>query len=297
MVIFFLSIAVVLSLQCICKKRKLSALIVFVFTYFAIKEVANQLFSMSAIAPYGIKGNDYYFKFLLGLTGTGITGMPTTDAEHTFLYYDLQHYNFDYNAYHNASKDYLIGLFRERKIDVSFILSKMKRFITGIDNQYCFGDMQFNTEHVALIEFINLFGVIMFYTTILFSLVRAIRNRSTFTDDSFIIPSVVFCISFGIYIFIEVQTRYRYEQYFCLFILSGPAMFDTITLLIEWLRKKNLLGRRKRRNAFSTKEETIYREFSRLLDDPQAYDAMAKAVNPYGDGFACKRIADILINR
>ena len=45
-----------------------------------------------------------------------------------------------------------------------------------------------------------------------------------------------------------------------------------------------------------TKEETIYREFSRLLDDPQAYDAMAKAVNPYGDGFACKRIADSVLN-
>jgi UDP-N-acetylglucosamine 2-epimerase len=43
-----------------------------------------------------------------------------------------------------------------------------------------------------------------------------------------------------------------------------------------------------------TKEETIYREFSRLLDDPQAYDAMAKAVNPYGDGGACRRIADVL---
>ena len=26
----------------------------------------------------------------------------------------------------------------------------------------------------------------------------------------------------------------------------------------------------------------------------EAYDKMAKASNPYGDGFACKRIADIL---
>ena len=43
-----------------------------------------------------------------------------------------------------------------------------------------------------------------------------------------------------------------------------------------------------------TTEETIYREFTQLLDDKQAYKAMAHAVNPYGDGFACKRIADIL---
>lgn len=43
-----------------------------------------------------------------------------------------------------------------------------------------------------------------------------------------------------------------------------------------------------------TEEETIYREFTRLLDDREVYDAMSRASNPYGDGFACKRIADII---
>lgn len=43
-----------------------------------------------------------------------------------------------------------------------------------------------------------------------------------------------------------------------------------------------------------TSEEVIYEEFTRLLDDKDAYAKMAKAVNPYGDGNACKRIADIL---
>lgn len=43
-----------------------------------------------------------------------------------------------------------------------------------------------------------------------------------------------------------------------------------------------------------TEKETIYREFSRLLTDQDAYNAMSYASNPYGDGFACKRIANIL---
>lgn len=43
-----------------------------------------------------------------------------------------------------------------------------------------------------------------------------------------------------------------------------------------------------------TSEEGIYREFTTLLTDSAAYDAMSKASNPYGDGFACRRIADIL---
>lgn len=43
-----------------------------------------------------------------------------------------------------------------------------------------------------------------------------------------------------------------------------------------------------------TQEQTIYEEFNRLLEDREAYCAMAHAANPYGDGHACERIADIL---
>ncbi len=43
-----------------------------------------------------------------------------------------------------------------------------------------------------------------------------------------------------------------------------------------------------------TQEETIYHEFKKLLTDPAEYQMMSKASNPYGDGFACRRIADIL---
>lgn len=43
-----------------------------------------------------------------------------------------------------------------------------------------------------------------------------------------------------------------------------------------------------------TEEETIYKEFSRLLSDKDEYEAMSKASNPYGDGHASERIADVL---
>lgn len=43
-----------------------------------------------------------------------------------------------------------------------------------------------------------------------------------------------------------------------------------------------------------TEEETIYNEFSRLLSDKEEYETMSKASNPYGDGHACERIADVL---
>jgi len=41
-------------------------------------------------------------------------------------------------------------------------------------------------------------------------------------------------------------------------------------------------------------EETIYQMACQLISDPAAYDAMAHAVNPYGDGQACRRIVDAI---
>ena len=43
-----------------------------------------------------------------------------------------------------------------------------------------------------------------------------------------------------------------------------------------------------------TEEEVIYCNFKELLEDKEAYEKMSHASNPYGDGKACKRIADIL---
>lgn len=43
-----------------------------------------------------------------------------------------------------------------------------------------------------------------------------------------------------------------------------------------------------------TDENVIYENFKLLLEDEAAYNAMAHASNPYGDGHACRRIADII---
>ena len=43
-----------------------------------------------------------------------------------------------------------------------------------------------------------------------------------------------------------------------------------------------------------TNEEVIYRELQNLLTNQEEYNAMSQASNPYGDGFASQRIADII---
>ena len=44
-----------------------------------------------------------------------------------------------------------------------------------------------------------------------------------------------------------------------------------------------------------TDEEVIYRSFKQLLEDNEEYARMSNACNPYGDGFACRRIVDDLL--
>lgn len=46
-----------------------------------------------------------------------------------------------------------------------------------------------------------------------------------------------------------------------------------------------------------TEEESLYQACQELLTQPQAYEAMAKAVNPYGDGHAAKKICDALVGK
>ena len=43
-----------------------------------------------------------------------------------------------------------------------------------------------------------------------------------------------------------------------------------------------------------TDEHTIFEAFNALLDNGDEYEKMAKSVNPYGDGHACERIADVV---
>ena len=43
-----------------------------------------------------------------------------------------------------------------------------------------------------------------------------------------------------------------------------------------------------------TEEQAVYSSFSELLDSDKAYRSMSRASNPYGDGHASERIADVL---
>lgn len=74
---------------------------------------------------------------------------------------------------------------------------------------------------------------------------------------------------------------------------EAPALGKPVLVMRDTTERPEGVGAGTLR-LVGTDEDVIYNEFTRLLDDRAAYEKMAHASNPYGDGRACARIADII---
>jgi UDP-N-acetylglucosamine 2-epimerase (non-hydrolysing) len=76
---------------------------------------------------------------------------------------------------------------------------------------------------------------------------------------------------------------------------EGPSLGKPILVLREKTERPEAVqaGTVK---LVGTNSECIVREATRLLEDRQEYDRMARIHNPYGDGRASGRIADLIIS-
>lgn len=198
----------------------------------------NLCFILSELAPIGIKISNPYFKLVLGLTGEGISGIPTTDARHTQLYYDLKELNFDYDAYKEAAKEYLKTCFAERKISLFWLLLKMGGFAGLVDSQY-FANTEFNNKYPFAVDVLNCLGTLLYFASVLFSFVRALKEKETVRNKAYMLWVLIFGLFLGAYILLEALTRYRYEQYYVLFFLGMPLFYGAIKELHKrMIRKK-----------------------------------------------------------
>ena len=75
---------------------------------------------------------------------------------------------------------------------------------------------------------------------------------------------------------------------------EAPALGTPVLVLRELTERPEALQAGTAR-LVGTDPDRIVAETSRLMDDPQAHAAMARAANPYGDGHAAERIVDALL--
>ena len=72
---------------------------------------------------------------------------------------------------------------------------------------------------------------------------------------------------------------------------EAPALGKPVLVLRRETERPEAVAAGTARLA-GTDEAEVYRQAAELIDSPAAYEQMAHAVNPYGDGHACRRIAD-----
>ncbi len=192
-------------------------------TYVVSSNLINEAFVFSGLAPYGIKTDNLWFKLLLGLTGGNITNIATTDAEHTNLYYDLKSFGFDYDAYKSAASSYLMDLFRNHTFRLYYVYNKIANFAGSLDNQYYFnGNIVYPLDHI-LIKTLGFMGMCVYVVVIFFSGIWCVVNKIVEKDEICLLV-IAFGGYFMIYVLFEAMTRYRYEQYYILFLMAVPSM-------------------------------------------------------------------------
>ena len=224
--VIFIAFAIVLVFRCLRSKKmgELACLGALAAGYLAVRFSADGIFRASGIAPEGITVDNLWFKLSLGLTGNGITGIQTVDAEHTNLYFDLQQYEFDADAYKAAASAYVAGLVRTPGSVLEYVLWKILFFAGTVDAQYTFTNTEFLESHAALTGILNGAGMMIYALGVAGTLYRIKRRCAEDQKDLYLAGILVFLGYFAAYILLEAQTRYRYEQYYVLFLLGMPVI-------------------------------------------------------------------------
>ena len=224
--IIILIAVVVLSLVKALVEKDISFLyggIIVIATYVLLSFLINRLFIVTGMAPYGVKSSNFWFKLLLGLTGEGMTHQETVDAAHTNFYFDLQYYGFDYDAYRAAAAEYVKELALNKQIDPKFLYHNIVYFAGFADNQYTYLGSAFIDNHPFVTDTLNSSGLIIYFASVVFASVRCFTKK-ILSHGEIALPALIFGGYFLVQIVFEMQTRYRYEQYYMLFLLAVPAM-------------------------------------------------------------------------
>jgi len=76
---------------------------------------------------------------------------------------------------------------------------------------------------------------------------------------------------------------------------EGPALGVPVLVLRDVTERPEAVASGNVR-LVGTDRSRIVSEVSRLLDDPEEHNKMARSVNPYGDGHAAERIARAILS-
>lgn len=224
----------------------LGFLLIALSTFSTMKIFDYTLLNLNIVPTSTLSSNAKYFKFVLGIHGNGIYNIPTETAEKTQVYFDLQKLNFDYELYNNECKNFIVNKFTQNtKETFGHIKNKMLVFFGEEDNQIGFSGNKVQNSKSYI--FIKYYGYVQYFLLIVFSLLTVIINvkESKFYNtknnlyQTQILFEIVFILYFCAHLLIEVQPRYRYDQYLMLAFIASPSIYLLFSIISSKYNKKD----------------------------------------------------------
>ena len=221
-------------------------LLIILSAFSTMKIFDYSLLNLNVVPTSTLSSNAKYFKFVLGIHGNGIYNIPTETAEKTQVYFDLQKLNFDYELYNNECKNFIVNKFTQNtKETFGHIKNKMLVFCGEEDNQIDFSGNKVQNSKSYI--FIKYYGYVQYFLLIVFSLLTVIINvkESKFYNtknnlyQTQILFEIVFILYFCAHLLIEVQPRYRYEQYLMLAFIASPSIYLLFSIISSKHNKKD----------------------------------------------------------
>lgn len=224
----------------------LGFLLIALSTFSTMKIFDYTLLNLNIVPTSTLSSNAKYFKFVLGIHGNGIYNMPTENAEKTQVYFDLQELNFDYELYNNKCRNFIVNQFTQNTREtLGYIKDKMLVFAGKEDNQIDFsGSIIQNSKSYIFIKY---YGYVQYFLLIVFSLLTVIINvkESKFYNtknnlyQTQILFEIIFILYFCAHLLIEVQPRYRYDQYLMLAFIASPSIYLLFSTISSKYNKKD----------------------------------------------------------
>lgn len=219
-IVALVSIILFLILTMIIKrnyKEKLINITLVTVCYYAVFMFISFMFVISNISEDGLKNNDPYWKFLLGFNHT---------TNGTYDYNDVQYLN-------NSDKE--LEIIKERVFTsptklVKLFSNKINIFWNDSDLSWTFGYISNNSVTVGnkeiyvsditnKLESVNTYLLIILYICVFIGIYLYI-NKKKYNENIILLINNVF-VTFGVFLLIEVQTRYAYNVQVSIAIISA----------------------------------------------------------------------------
>lgn len=217
-------------------KKCLFAIVLIIGSFFMFTRIYDFIMIKTNSVPVSaLNANAKYFKYVLGFQWQQVYGESVTD--------DLDYYGGNYETYNAATKDYVVYVWTHHFTDivVPFAVPKMLRYAGFYDSQIDFSGHS-NTKLGLYTKYL---GYSQYYLVIIFSLLSTIYLYTRKNNDKNLYNrfencfKIIFILMFCAYILIEVQPRYRYEQYFVLAIMSTPVLLLVFDYFDKAIKKTN----------------------------------------------------------